>query len=372
MIFWLLNIVAVFILSVSLTSLVIPRILFIAYRKNLFDIPDGRKVHTSVIPRLGGIAFNPVITFSFTLMVSINMSFGNDIVFSSFLEEMEPISYIFCSMIILYLIGVGDDLIGISYRGKFVAQLICALMFLTGGVYIDNLYGLFGFYTLPVWVAYPITVLSIIFIINAINLIDGIDGLASGLCCLSLVIYGITFYTIGQPIYSFISFCILGVLISFFYFNVFGNEAKQNKTFMGDAGSLTIGVLISALFIKLLKFAPQYDIEVLNPLILTCSPLTIPFFDVIRVYFSRVKRGKNPFLPDRSHIHHKLLDLGMGQRLAMISIILASMFFCCLNMLLSPYLNVTFVLLIDGFIWIFVNLWISMIIKSRRLQHKIV
>lgn len=360
---WLLNIGLALVLDVCLTGIVIPKILLIAFRKKLFDEPNERKIHTLEVPRLGGIAFKPVVFFTMALVIGVNLTFGNEEIISCFTKEVESLAYIFCVVMVLYLIGIGDDLVGIRYRAKFVAQIICSILLITGGLYIHSVYGLFGFNNLYDWFAYPLTVLLIVFIINSINLIDGIDGLASGLCSVVLMFYGITFYMIDQYVYALISFCVLGVLIPFYYYNVFGDAAKQKKIFMGDTGSLTIGVLICALSLKLSICAPAPTNNIPNPLVLAYSPLLIPCLDVIRVYLGRVRRGENPFLPDKTHIHHKLLALGMNQRKAMMTIIMLSIWVSLFNILLSAYINITLLLLIDVMVWTFINVWITSKIK---------
>ncbi len=361
---WIVNILSAFVLSALLAGVVIPKILLIAFRKNLFDEPDERKIHTSLVPRLGGIAFKPVIFFTIALLLGINLYLGELQVISVASEEVRPMAFAFCAIMLLYLVGIGDDLVGIRYKAKFIAQILCGVMLIAGDIYISDFHGFLGLHALHPAFAYPFTLLLIVFIINAINLIDGIDGLASGLCSVALIFYGLTSYFIDEPMYALLSFTALGVLVPFFYYNVFGDPQKQKKIFMGDTGSLTIGMLLCILSIKLTMCAPAADSGIPNPLVLAYSPLIIPCFDVIRVYFGRVRRGKNPFLPDKTHIHHKLLAIGMHQRVAMVSILGASVVLALCNILLSPYLDITLLLLLDGVIWVGVNMWLTQKCKT--------
>ena len=332
--FWVVNSLFVFALSVFCAGVLIPQILLISFRKRLFDVPDERKIHQGVVPRLGGIAFKPVVFFSVALG--------------------------FCTIMMLYLVGMADDLIGIRYRAKFAIQIICGLLVIAGGLWINNLHGLLFIHALPEWIGYPITLFAVVFIINAINLIDGIDGLASGLCGVAMLFYGLVFFIIGEYIYALLAFATLGVLVPFFYYNVFGDPAKKNKIFMGDTGSLTIGMMTCILSLKLLNGFPVYpSMQQPNAFFLAYSPLIIPCFDVVRVYLHRVRNGKNPFLPDKNHIHHKMLAVGIRQRTAMIIIVLVSVCFTLCNILLSRYINVTLLLILNIFIWTLGNLWLT-------------
>ncbi len=346
----ILNILGVFISCIFLTGVLIPQILLIAFRRKLFDEVDERKIHKGTIPRLGGIAFQPVIVFSIFAALGINIYCENTEFVSCFLDDAMLIITTFCSLQLLYLVGVADDLIGIKYRAKFVAQLICAAMLLLGGVCFNNLHGIFGIYAWPEWISYPFTVVVMVFIFNAINLIDGIDGLASGLSSIACAIYAVAFFLIGEYILSILAMATLGVLIPFYYYNVFGNPDKHSKIFMGDTGSLTIGIILSVLGTKLFDY--DGDIEGVNASVIAFSPLIVPCFDVVRVYLYRLRHHTNPFTPDKNHIHHRMLKAGFSQRGAMVTIVLASLLFTIFNILLSLVININFVVLIDVVAWI--------------------
>lgn len=362
--FWTVSSVSVLILSMFCAGVLIPQILLISFRKKLFDVPDERKIHHGAVPRLGGIAFKPVVFFSVALVLGISQLLGYGDFLNRFSEEGRSLAFAFCSIMILYLVGMADDLIGIRYRAKFIIQILCGLMVIAGGLWIDNLHGLLSIYALPEWIGYPITVFAVVFIINAINLIDGIDGLASGLCGVAMLFYGLTFLVAKEYIYALFAFATLGVLVPFFYYNVFGDAVKRKKIFMGDTGSLTIGMMICILSLKLLHCLPDvFPSDQPNTFILAYSPLIIPCFDVVRVYLHRVRNGKNPFLPDKNHIHHKLLAIGLKQRTTMCVIILVSVFFTLSNILLSKYIDVTILLAADVFVWTLGNLWLTYKIK---------
>lgn len=354
---WLINCLAVWLLSIVLSGFVIPQILLIAFRKKLFDVPDERKIHKSLVPRLGGISFVPVIMFSLVLLLGIGILLDEGIA-PAFGNAALSLSFGFCGLMLLFLVGIADDLIGIKYRAKFAAQIICGIMFICGGVWLDDFHGLLGINELPEWIGWPLTVLVVIYIVNSINLIDGIDGLASGLSGIACLYFGVMFFLMESYVLSMLALATLGVLIPFFYFNVFGDARKRKKIFMGDTGALTIGMILCFLALQMAS-VEKVSFSSANPFILAFAPLIVPCFDVIRVYLHRVRNGKNPFLPDKNHIHHKLLAIGMPQRMAMVSILSVSLALTLLNIWLSIYININILLIIDILIWVAINIWLS-------------
>ncbi len=364
--FWTINIVLVFLLCVISAGVLIPQILLIAYRKNLFDIPDERKIHTSAVPRLGGIAFLLVILFSFLLTFAISLNFE----YKGFLElalmDIDTLAFTFCAALLLYIVGIADDLIGVQYRAKFIVQILSSIMLIAGGLWISDFHGILWLHEIPWWAGYPLTVLVIVFIINAINLIDGIDGLASGLSSVAFVTYGLTFIIMEEYIYATLAFANLGVLLPFYYYNVFGDAKKHRKIFMGDTGSLTIGISICFLSLRILNYEPADTTISQNLFVVAFAPVIIPCFDVIRVYFHRMRTASNPFLPDKNHIHHKFLAVGMPPRAAMATIIAISCTLIVANCLASIYVNVNILLIADALLVTGGNIWLSKKIKEKK------
>ncbi len=357
--FWILNIVSVFLLCVICAGVLIPQILLIAYRKNLFDVPDERKIHKCAVPRLGGIAFMLVVLFSFVFVYAINLVSGCSAFQNEVLHNMIPLTFYVSAVLPLYIVGIADDLIGVKYRAKFIIQIFCSIMLIAGGLWLDNFYGIFWLHEIPALVGYPLTVLVIVFIINAINLIDGLDGLASGLCSVAFITYGIAFILMKEYIYAIIAFACFGILLPFYYYNVFGNAKKHRKIFMGDTGSLTIGIAICFLSLKVLDCTPEASDVIPNLFVVAFAPVIIPCFDVIRVYFHRVRNGINPFLPDKNHIHHKLLAVGLTSRVAMMTIIAVSCALVFINCIASMYINVNILLIADGLFVTVGNIWLT-------------
>jgi len=367
MTYWIINSLIVFALCVLFAGVLIPQILLIAYRRNLFDEVDERKIHKGLIPRLGGIAFEPVILLTMALVLGGNIMLENYAFPSAFYNNGLLMIATFCSLMLLYLIGIADDLIGIKYRAKFVVQIVCASLLITAGCWFTSFAGIFGVQSVSPWFGIPFTAVVIVFIINAINLIDGIDGMASGLSSIACGIYGVSFLLIGEYAYAIISFATLGVLFPFFYYNVFGDVKKHSKIFMGDTGSLTIGLLLSILGIKLFThdFDPALEFQ---PAVLAFSPLIIPSFDVVRVYMVRIRNHCSPFLPDKNHIHHKFLAAGMKPRTAMVTIITLSTLFTLFNLGLSRILNINIIVVLDVIMWVAFHFWLNKRIKKAKAE----
>ena len=368
MAYWIINALIVFSLCVLFAGVLIPEILLIAYRRNLFDEVDERKIHKGSIPRLGGIAFEPVILLSIALVLGGNIMLGIGTFADSFVPHGLLMIAAFCSVQLLYLVGIADDLIGIKYRAKFVVQIICAAFLISSGVWFSDLAGVLGIESVSPWFGYPFTLIVIVFLINAINLIDGIDGLASGLSSIACVIYGFSFYLLGDYALSVISFATLGVLVPFYYYNVFGDANKHKKIFMGDTGSLTIGLILAVLGTILFIHPDSAKISISTP-ILAFSPLIVPCFDVIRVYMLRIRQHHSPFLPDKNHIHHKILAAGMKPRAAMITIVSVSLMFTVINVTLSSLLsvNINIIIILDILLWGLSNIYLSRLIKKRNV-----
>lgn len=360
----LVNILGVFAVGAFFTGLLIPQILLIAFQKKLFDVPDERKIHRLPVPRLGGIAFAPVIFFSMAFVFGLNLIYDSELV-GDVRQNIIQLVFSSCVLIVLFLIGIADDLIGVKYRAKFFGQILCGLLLAVSGLTMDSLHGFLGINDIPLWLGYSITVFLTVFITNAINLIDGIDGLASGLSAVALMFYGVILWYFGQHTFSLLAFATVGTIVPFFYYNVFGKAEKFQKIFMGDTGSLTVGALLTVLSIKLAMVQPIGGLYRANPLVLAFAPLMVPCLDVVRVFFHRVRVGKNPFLPDKSHIHHKIMNLGLSQRQAMIVIIFGAFLLGSINILVSSYVNVNILLPLDLITYLFVNNLITMQIKKR-------
>lgn len=367
--FWIYTDIAVFIIALLLTGIIIPQILLIAFRRKLFDEVDERKIHKGVVPRLGGIAFLPAIIFSICLVLAVEMSLGFTDVHEIFGGIAQSILYLMCAEMLIFLVGIADDLIGVRYKAKFIAQIICAVFLCAAGSYLHNLGGMFWINEIPAWFGWCVSGFIVVYLVNAINLIDGIDGLASGLSGIALIFYGILLTISHQWVLALLAWAQFGTLVPFFYYNVFGNQKKQKKIFMGDTGALTLGIILSFIALSITNIDSGIITDHYNKLVLAFSPLIIPAFDVIRVYFHRIRHHRNPFLPDKCHIHHKLLALGFTQRTSLCLILLSAVAFMLVNILLSPYVSATFLLIADLFIWVSANYLMTLTIRKKESRQ---
>lgn len=372
--YWFESDLAAFGVALLVAGIIIPQIIQIAFRKKLFDKHDARKIHKGIVPRLGGIAFLPSIIFAIAIVAGINIRYGGDNMMFALQRCIVPLSFEICAVLLLYLVGIADDLIGVRYRAKFLIQIICGVLILLSGVWIGNLYGLLWIGPIPVWLAWPVTVFIVVYLVNSVNLIDGIDGLASGLTALALAFYAIIFFMQGEYIYSLIACASVGTLLPFIYYNVYGKVQKQKKIFMGDTGSLTIGMVIAFLAIVMVRTTPTHNVfRCVNPLLLAFSPMLIPCFDVLRVILHRMKKRRNIFLPDRSHIHHKLLAMGMSPGRALATILLAACGFVAFNVGLSPWLDPNILLGADILVYTMINVGLTtrITLREKKLGKKL-
>lgn len=348
----IITLVGAFLISIIIEMMILPRIIYIAKKKRLFDLPDQRKKHGCPIPRLGGISFMPVILLVTFLLLFVRNKLGlwSDL----FLETIFPEwALLICGMHIIYLLGAKDDLVGVSFKIKFLIQFIASLCIVGSGVYISNLFGLFGIYEIPPTVGIPLSILLIMFTTNSINLIDGADGLASGLSAIAFLTYGILFCMFSMWTYASIAFITLGILTTFFYYNFLH---PTRKIFMGDTGSLTLGYLLAFMMIRLTNSPQAVEVVPSGFILLVVAALFIPPLDAFRVMLLRMLSGNPPFSPDRNHIHHKLLDLGLSRRRTVLTIIISGFLLFLLNMFLLLTLDCNIVLCLDILLWVGVSI----------------
>jgi len=218
-------------------------------------------------------------------------------------------------------------------------------------LWINDLYGLFGIGTLSEWVGMPLTIFLVVFFINAINLMDGIDGLCSGIVIIGTSLIGTYFIFVDALLYASFAFITIGILISFFYYNVFGTSRRGRRIFMGDTGSMTLGYSLAFLSISFAMNNSYIKPVVDNALLIAFSVLIVPSFDVLRVMFLRWRSSNPVFKPDRNHLHHKLLGAGMSPKGALLVILSLSISFIIINILVSALINTTLVVLLDIALW---------------------
>ena len=369
-------ITAVFTVSFLLTGLFISGILRFSFRNRIFDTHDDRKLHRGDVPRLGGLSFVPAIVIAISFVYALTGILGNifpalstaRVFFESHIPSASllPLSVTICAMGLLYLTGMAYDLSGLRYQTKFMAQLAAGILIAAGGFRIETLSGVFNVYTLSPLASYALTTFIVVFVTNAINLIDGIDGLASGLSAIAMALYAIIFISCGDLTGAILATAALGTLIPFFCYNSFGSIASHRKIFMGDTGSLTTGLLLSFLAIRLCGYEGQFSSSA-DIIVAAFSPLAIPCLDVVRVFFHRITRGRSPFLPDRIHIHHKLMLIGLSSKATMVLLLCMSVAVAAANILLSTTISIPAIIAIDISLWIALNLLLTH--RIRTLQH---
>ena len=364
----ILLLIAGILLAAYMGRRIIPKILIISMRKRLFDVPDERKVHKRPVPRLGGVSFFPVILFVICILTMYRVIVDQLPNPNFTIDNTTEMLSLFAGLTLLYVVGIGDDLVGIRYRNKFKIQIIASALFPIAGLYINNFYGLLGIHELSPYFGIPLTMVLVIFITNAINLIDGIDGLASSICIVALSTFGMLFIQDNMWLFAQTAFISVGILLPFFAYNVFGNAERGRKIFMGDTGSLTLGYILSFLVIKHCMYVGDDTVQTEGaPIILAFSILLVPCLDVIRVVLGRLRRHKNPFLPDKTHIHHKFMSMGFSPRSSLILIQCISVTLITISMLLNHYhVDVNLIFLLDIAIWTGLNIWFTRIIKRKK------
>lgn len=278
-----------FVTAFVVAMLAMPLFIKLIHRLGLFDKPDSRKLHSTPTPTMGGV----VIFLAMVLTCALWFPFWHDLFTLTF----------FSSVVMLLVLGMLDDLHNISAANKLVLQLAIASLITFSGVRITSLSGLLGIYELPITAQYVLTVVAITGVTNAFNLIDGIDGLAGGIGFLSLVMLGYFLTVSGQPNLGLLAFSLAGALVGFLYYNL--NPAR---IFMGDTGSLVLGFVIAVLTVLVIQVNATGKPFLAHAPICGLCIVLIPVFDALRVFTLRICRGRSPFAPDKSHIHHLLTN----------------------------------------------------------------
>jgi UDP-GlcNAc:undecaprenyl-phosphate GlcNAc-1-phosphate transferase len=340
-------------ISILITLFAIPSILHVARFRHLYDdLGHFRKTHDHGIPRLGGVAIFVGFTITSLLFCMTDKSL--------------PINYLLTACIILFAMGLKDDLSGVNSSTKFIIQLVvCVILVVLGNIRLTSMYGVFGIYNLPYFLSIGISMLLILVIVNAFNLIDGIDGLAASTGILVNGTFAILFIFIHQCELAAVSLAMVGATIGFLKFNL-----TPARIFMGDTGSLLLGLISAVMAIKFMEVnritnpATPYNFAVPA---LTFAILIGPIFDTVRVFVIRIANGASPFIADRNHMHHRMLRLGFNH--LQTTLILTSINVISIGtvLLFSPYGNSTLIILILGMSLLF-NWMITFFIRSKERE----
>lgn len=293
-----------------------PPLIKVAILKRLFDEPGERKIHTRVIPTIGGIIIFAATLFSYSLWFELDFTkFHNVIELNNsntglYIREFK---LIVATLLMLFFVGIKDDIIGTAPIKKLIAQVLAALILvLVGNIRITGLHGIFEVYEIPYWASVFLSLFTFIVVINAFNLIDGVDGLAAGVGFIVAMVFGTWFILAGDIILASLAFALGGSLLGFLVFNF-----SPAKIFMGDSGSLTIGLIACILAIKLIEY-PTDKLQglqlYLSKPVFVIATLVYPLADTLRVFTLRAATGVSPFSADRNHLHHRLIDCGLNHR----------------------------------------------------------
>ncbi len=296
-----------------------PSLIKVARIKHLVDEPgEDRKVHSRSVPTIGGIIIFAAILFSYSLwfpqasVIGYKMD-GFKVLYQDMGQAYKDFKFVIATMVLLFFIGVKDDIIGFSPVKKLMGHVIVGyILVVMGGVRIHDMHGIFGLYTLPNEISIAFSFFTYVVLVNAFNLIDGVDGLAAGIGLISATAYGIWLYWAGDVALALLAFTLAGALVGFLVFNF-----HPARIFMGDSGSLIIGAIISVLAMRVIDHdisrLPHWLASVPTPLF-AMAVIAYPIVDTFRIFIVRMAKGKSPFAADRNHIHHRLMALGLGHR----------------------------------------------------------
>jgi len=311
--------------SWGIVAITIPVVLKLAACKQLMDNPNGRSSHQTPTPTLGGIGIFTALMLGIVLWIKI--------------DGTNYFQYLLAAFIIIFFIGLKDDLLVISPIKKLAAQIVASSIIIIGAdLQLESFYGVLGVEMLPAWFGFLFSLFVCILIINAYNLIDGVDGLASVLGGIAACFFGGWFFATGYFNYAILAFVAVGALVAFIRFNF----SRKQKIFLGDTGSMLIGLLSAIMALQFIKLNSQASENYFhNAPLLVITVLGVALFDVLRVVIVRLRRNQFPLSPDRSHIHHLLLDLNFSHKKATLFLGMGNIAMILIAMFTLPLLQPT-------------------------------
>jgi len=286
------------------------------------------------------------------------------------ITQWKEIRIILIALFIVFFIGVRDDLVPLRPFMKLLGQVMAGgLLIILFDLRLKSFYGLFGIYDIPLIVSYGITLFTIIVITNSFNLIDGLDGLAGTIACIALLAFGVSFFLADDIIFAILSFCMLGAVTAFLFFNW-----EPSEIFMGDTGALVIGMMLSINAIHFIDL--HYNLAIDNPYKFKASIagavsfIIIPLADTLRIFILRITRKQSPFTPDKSHIHHNIMRLGFSHGKSTILLGLVQIVFVVL-VLYARNMSDNYVLLGILILCIILSVILDGIIQNRLTKENI-
>ena len=340
-----------------------PNLIKVAKLKRLVDDPeDPRKIHHRSVPTIGGVLIYFVILTNGFFWLSLGDAPNH--------ESFKQYAVLLACMTVVFAMGLTDDMVGISASKKLMVHLIAgALLVTVGGFRIEGFGGLFGIEEMPETISTIFSLFVYIVIVNAWNLIDGIDGLAGGYSAIAMAAFSAWFLLTGQIPAAILSLTILGATLGFLVFNF-----APARIFLGDCGSLVLGVVGYALATNVIQTPGEAIPEVFSQLsrpTLAMAILAYPLVDTLRVFFLRAIRGISPFHPDQNHMHHRLMMKYKSHRKTAIFVYFYSFVFIGLAFsrpFLFPNLGeegMFFGLLLLSFLW-----FLPILRQTRDAHHK--
>jgi UDP-N-acetylmuramyl pentapeptide phosphotransferase/UDP-N-acetylglucosamine-1-phosphate transferase len=302
----MLELILVYFTSLGVALYATPALIRVAILKRLTDVPvEDRKIHKRSIPTVGGIIIYAATMFSFALWYKIE----DGMEYAEIYRSIEEFKLIIATSLVLFFVGVKDDIIGTAAVKKLFAHILVALILvLIGNIRITSLYGVFGVWDIPYWASVFVSLFTYVVVVNAFNLIDGVDGLAAGVGMLACWAFGIWFIFAGNYSLAALAFSLAGALMGFLVFNF-----SPAKIFMGDSGSLIIGLFVCILAIKLIEFPvdklDKFWVHISKPMFVIAA-MIYPLLDTLRVFIIRTLKGQSPLVADKNHIHHHLIQRG--------------------------------------------------------------
>jgi UDP-GlcNAc:undecaprenyl-phosphate/decaprenyl-phosphate GlcNAc-1-phosphate transferase len=340
----MLELILVYLTSFGVALYATPALIRVAILKRLTDVPaEERKIHKRSVPTVGGIIIYAATMFSYTLWFKT----GNGSMYDEIFKSIEEFKLIVATSLLLFFVGVKDDIIGTAAVKKLFAHILVALILvLIGNIRITSLYGIFGIWEIPYWASVFLSLFTYVVVVNAFNLIDGVDGLAAGVGMIACWAFGIWFVFAGSYSLAALSFSLAGALMGFLVFNF-----SPAKIFMGDSGSLIIGLFVCVLAIKLIEYPvdklDHFWVHISKPMYVVAA-LIYPLLDTLRVFIIRTVKGQSPFMADKNHVHHHLIHRGYSHSKTVIIIYVFTLLTIALSLAgyYIPNANISFVSII--------------------------
>ncbi len=314
------NIIISAIISFILTFYAIPIIIMVANSKKLFDHPDARKIHLTPIPSLGGFGIFAGFLVALLLMAEIN-------------AVSQGFQYYIAAFLITFFVGMKDDVLVISPMKKFIGQLVVAVILMfKANLLIVTMHGFMGVGVIHPTFSYFLTGLTILVIMNAFNLIDGIDALATSIGIITTSVFSLFFFFNDDMFFALMGFTFAASLLAFLIYNF-----SPARIFMGDTGSMLLGLVNAILVIRFIETAESSNIfPLLGSPAMGFGILALPLLDTLRVFGIRILHARSPFSPDRNHLHHILLDKGLSHTSVTLILSLATIIMIVLTYIALP------------------------------------